>query len=168
MEGSSFPLHDEYTIRISPPYQDGAIVRHIASFLTLSDAASMGASSHNNLAQVGSWSSFVKTPETPGLMALSPDEHGMDDDAVGYTFDDDLMHQRLQDRQRRYVTQKLAAAVFAHPQSLRQFCVKAHKAATDIQKSRELSLRHSENHPNNPTYYSSSSDQCSKMFHSPY
>jgi hypothetical protein len=151
MEGSSFPLHDEYTIRISPPHQDGAIVRHIASFLTLSDAASMGASSHNNLAQVGSWSSFVKTPETPGLMALSPDEHGMDDDAVGYVFDDDLMHQRLQDRQRRYVTQKLAAAVFAHPQSLRQFCVKAHKAATDIQKSRELSpetLREPPQQPN--------------------
>ena len=140
MEGTLFPVRerDEY-IRMSPPDQDGVIVRHIASFLTLSDAASMGASSHNNLAQVGSWSSFVRTPETPGLMALSPDEHGMDDDAVGYSFDDDLMHQRLQDRQRRYVTQKLAAAVFSHPQSLRQFCVKAHKAASDIHKARELS-----------------------------
>ena len=155
MEATSFPLHEhererEHEARL---HQDGAIVRHIASFMTLSDAASMGASSHNNLAQVGSWSSFVRTPETPGLMALSPDEHehcdyhGMADDlsakananAAGYSFDDETMHQRLQDRQRRYVTQKLAAAVFAHPQSLRQFCVKAHKAATDINKARELS-----------------------------
>lgn len=116
-------------------------MRHIASFLTLSDIASMGASSNNNLAQVASWSSFVTTPETPGLMALTPDEDAnanLDgDDFNPYSFDEELMRKRLQDRQRRYVTQKLAAAVFSHPQSLRQFCVKAHKAATDIHKAKE-------------------------------
>lgn len=145
MNGRSFPLHhnlDENTpILISPPPHDGAIVRHIASFLTLSDIASMGASSNNNLAQVASWSSFVTTPETPGLMALTPDEDAnanLDgDDFNPYSFDEELMRKRLQDRQRRYVTQKLAAAVFSHPQSLRQFCVKAHKAATDIHKAKE-------------------------------
>lgn len=101
----------------------------------------MGASSNNNLAQVASWSSFVTTPETPGLMALTPDEDANanfdGDDFSPYAFDEELMRKRLQDRQRRYVTQKLAAAVFSHPQSLRQFCVKAHKAATDIHKAKE-------------------------------
>lgn len=133
----SFPLYEEErTILPGPPQQDGAIVRHIASFLTLSDAASMGASSHN-LAHAASWSSFLTTPDTPGLMALSPDENGNTDDDFSCSFDEELMNRRLQDRQRRYVTQKLATAVFSHPQSLRQFCVKAHKAATDIHKARE-------------------------------
>ena len=169
---------------------DGMIVRQIASFLTLSDAASLastietasrpvrrqGSSSmgHSASAQtigpVESWASFISavTPETPGLMALSPDEHedydnddGVDGDnengisgrnaghqqeqndqqnAQG-SHDNESVRQRLQDRQRKWVKQKLAAAVFAHPQSLRSYCLEAHRAATQIQETKLNQLR---------------------------
>ena len=118
----------------------GQIVRQIASFLTLSDCAS--------LAPVASFSSLLTTPETPGLIALSPlggddlrdgEDYNDDDNGTVGDDDDDEIQFRLKERRRKYVTQKLAAAVFAHPQSLRSFCVKAHQAASVInEKTKDL------------------------------
>mmetsp|Transcript_18759 Transcript_18759/g.27731 ORF Transcript_18759/g.27731 Transcript_18759/m.27731 type:complete len:697 (+) Transcript_18759:410-2500(+) len=129
---------------------DRAIVCHIASFLSLTDAASLGGgtqegSDGKTVENVSSWASLlIETPETPGLMALSPDEFtgiGFDDN-VGQTDEEaSLLQKRIQDRQRRLVTQKLATAVLSHPDSLRSFCSKAHQAATEIQREREARLR---------------------------
>lgn len=123
---------------------EGHIVRQIASFLSLSDAASLVSmdrkGSESNLGRtigpVESWASFVSmnTPETPGLMALSPDGFDDEDD---YGWNDRETRQRLQDRQSKWLKQKLSAAVFAHPQSLRSYCLEAHQAAYNIHKSRE-------------------------------
>jgi hypothetical protein len=133
-----FPLHEEGIPMVdsSPAQQDGAIVRHIASFLSLADASSMAGGASEGLGPVASWSSFLTTPETPGLMALSPDERMGDDSQDSGYVDEEALNKRLQDRQRRFVKLRLATAVFSHPQSLRQFCSKAHKAAMSIQKAR--------------------------------
>lgn len=129
---------------------DRTIVCHIASFLSLTDAASLGGgtqggSEGNTVENVSSWASLlIETPETPGLMALSPDEFTDGDVNVNAVHADEegiLLQKRIQDRQRRLVTQKLATAVFCHPQSLRSFCSKAHQAATEIQREREARLQ---------------------------
>ena len=129
------------------PTRDGEnIVRQIASFLTLSDAASfassemkrMGSESRlgETIGPVESWVSLISaaTPETPGLMALSPDDFGFDDSG---DWDDAAIRNRMHGRQRTWAKQRLAAAVFANPRSLRSYCLEAHRAASTIRRTRQ-------------------------------
>jgi len=133
--------------------EDHTIVRNIASFLTLSDAASMVSMdrivSQQSLAtshmgrSVPSWASFgIATPETPGLMALSPSEGGglflgsVDDDCDHHEDDDQNLRRKLNLRRKQWVQQKLSQAVFSHPRSIRSFCLDAHGAAIDITMQR--------------------------------
>ena len=136
--------------------EDHTIVRHIASFLTLSDAASMvsmdrivsqqSISTSQMGRSVPSWASFgIATPETPGLMALSPSEGGImafhDNTDEEHARDDHNIRKNLNQQRKRWVQQKLSQAVLSHPRSMRAFCLDAHKAAMDItrQRSKELS-----------------------------
>lgn len=138
--------------------EDHAIVRHIASFLTLADAASMTSmdriTSQHSLATVShmgrsvpSWASFgITTPETPGLMALSPSEGGFmafgDDDGEhddDEEYDQDI-RRKINHRRKQWVQQKLSQAIFSHPRSIRSFCLDAHKAALDITKQRNKEI----------------------------
>ena len=138
--------------------EDCAIVRHIASFLTLADAASMASMdrimSQQSLATVShmgrsvpSWASFgIATPETPGLMALSPSEGGFmifgddnDDHDEDEEYDQDL-RRKLNHRRKQWVQQKLSQAIFSHPRSMRSFCLDAHKAALDITQQRNKEI----------------------------
>lgn len=148
--------------------QSGTIVRHIASFLTLSDAASM-ASMDRILQQqeptpdggdwaVGmewsssdergmSWNSSLGTPPTPGLMELSPTEGSLDGMVKSRDWDGDdeeeRVQRRLKRRHKQWVQQKLTAAIFSHPRSIRSFCLEAHQAAKKIQHDRrERQYRH--------------------------
>jgi hypothetical protein len=98
----------------------------------------------------------LNTPATPALIAISPgatphfdgkflsegnhnstvEEHNNDD--VG---DDDCdeyeLEELLQERKRRWAQERLAAAVFAHPRSIRSYCVEAYSAATEIRNQKE-------------------------------
>ena len=131
-----------------------AIVRHIASFLTLSDAASIASMDriiqHEATPDFGndwavgmewstSWNSLA-TPPTPGLMALSPSESSLDAFVNSKDWDGDDepgdIQRRLRRRHQQWVQQKLTAAVFAHPRSIRSFCLEAHQAAKEIQRNR--------------------------------
>jgi hypothetical protein len=160
------------------------IVRGIASFLSFSDAVSIGSASvgyldeslnHNNDWAVGTsvepsprWSArsasssmaglsrvasdTLMTPPTPALVAISPNpefdyddrdgygrlhHYDMDHEEEGdeYDFDDESFQQ---ERRRQWAKQKLAAAVFSHPASLRSFCRDAFLAAKAVQN--QLSL----------------------------
>lgn len=138
---------------------DGAaIVRNIASFLTLSDATSIVSvvlPSENEYvpADSDSWAvgeelEDLSTPATPALMAVSPGatphydgnflgggqggHHDEDDDCDEYE-----LEEMLQERKRRWAQERLAAAVFAHPRSIRSYCVEAYCAATEIRNQKE-------------------------------
>ena len=138
--------------------EDHTIVRHIASFLTLSDAASMAsmdrivsqqsmATSHMGRS-IPSWASFgIATPETPGLMALSPSEGGnmefRESADENHARDDHNIRKNLNQQRKRWVQQKLSQAVLSHPRSMRAFCLDAHKAAMDITRLRSKELSNS-------------------------
>ena len=160
---------------------DGAaIVRNIASFLTLSDGTSMVSvvlpsttNSHGdpeyNVADSDSWAvgeelqlEQLNTPATPAIMAISPgatprfdylnragnnnDDPTLDlecNNAIEYyVVDDEVdeieLEEVLQERKRQWVQERLAAAVFAHPCSIRSYCVEAYAAATEIRQQKEL------------------------------
>ena len=157
------------------PSENSEILRNIASFLTLSDAASLysypahyeddhddeaAAVEEEEDASINSWAvgegydptSYgsalwdLKTPATPGLIALSPgatprlgyqhseDEEDMDEDGEEET---EYMEMILQEKRRRWAQQKLAAGVFAHPGSLRSFCLDAYQTAVEIRHRQE-------------------------------
>lgn len=150
---SESPILDHFH-RIHQPDDGVAIVRHIASFLTLSDAASIASMDriiqHEATPDVGndwavgmewstSWNSLA-TPPTPGLMALSPSESSLDAIVNSKDWDgdeeDEDMQRRLKRRHQQWVQQKLTAAVFSHPRSIRSYCLEAHQAAKEIQRNR--------------------------------
>lgn len=161
---SESPILERFP-RMPERHDDGvAIVRSIASFLTLSDAASMASMDHiihyEATPDVGhdwavgmewstSWNSSLGTPPTPGLMALSPTESSLDEyvkskDWEGDEEDEDVQR-RLKRRHQQWVQQKLTAAVLSHPRSIRAFCLEAHQAAKEIQRNRrERQERHKE------------------------
>lgn len=180
--GASFPQHptphrsgggmldeaDYSPDNLSPFDASAAIVRNIASFLTLSDAASLasmaggggGASTPADSWVVGdgfgegdaSWS--LATPPTPALVALSPGatpaasyRGPIDYIDIGRARNDseedcsDALEFILQERRRKWAQEKLATAVFMHPQSLRSFCLDAYQAAQAIRRQQQEKLK---------------------------
>lgn len=131
--------------------ESAAIVRNIASFMTLSDANSL-ASLVDEVTPADSWvvgadadaSWSLATPPTPGLVAVSPGstpallnsaiyvrDELSDEDSVD-------MEQLLQERRRKWAQAKLAAAVFSHPMSLRSFCLEAYSKAKQIRQQQHF------------------------------
>ena len=120
----------------------------------------------------------LKTPATPGLIALSPGatpaaqpEQGYedylphvryttqyrshDDKAFLFSLDrhpyqrnnadeqeegSEYLEMILQEKRRQWAQQKLAAAVFAHPGSLRSYCLDAYQTAVGIRHQQEQKL----------------------------
>ena len=144
---ASFPFVDE----------DAQIVHKIASLASfLSDAnnsmqfAILDPENSNNdmTPAADSWavgvelsaspSTFtIPTPTTPALIAISPGatpQHDVPDGIVIDDFEDDhvYMDQILHDRRRKWASEKLAAAVFSHPRSLRSFCYDAYLAVKNL------------------------------------
>jgi hypothetical protein len=143
-----------------------ALVRNIASFLTLSDAASLVSfwspaeswavgveldASGEGTDTASSWWGLrmIETPLTPALVALSPGAtprvpNDDDDEELrrmrrnnsSSLFAED-MEELLQERRRRWAQEKIVAAVFSHPRSLRSYCWEAYMAAKDIQMQKE-------------------------------
>ena len=157
------------------------IVRHIASFLSISDAASLMSNKetdglpHTDSWAVGvdmgslsprqnetcgtSWEEQLMAPQTPAFISVSPgatpnfdfprDHHHNDrhphfshesnHEAIDMNDEDyDAMEEILWERRRRWVQQKLAAAVYSHPGSVRSFCLQAYQSARDILKERKI------------------------------
>lgn len=129
---------------------DGAaIVRNIASFLTLSDATSMvslalPSSEHEYTpADCDSWAvgeelEQLCTPATPALMAISPGATPCYDLARSDSMEELDLEELLQERKRRWAQERLASAVFAHPRSIRSYCVEAYSAASEIRHAKEI------------------------------
>eukprot|EP00977_Amphora_coffeiformis_P027233 scaffold34597_cov177-Amphora_coffeaeformis.AAC.1 len=148
------------------------ILHNIASFLTLSDAASLysfpnsdGAYEDEEELSIDSWAIGegydapscgsalwdLRTPATPGLVALSPgatprleydcpeNNEIADDEELNSQEETEYMNMILQEKRRRWAQQKLAAAVFAHPGSLRSFCLDAYQTAVEIRHRQEQS-----------------------------
>jgi hypothetical protein len=82
----------------------------------------------------------LMTPPTPALIAISPNpEFEFDGDFFDhgpgegdFNDDDDEDEAFQQERRRQWAKQKLAAAVFSHPQPLRTFCRDAYAAAKEV------------------------------------
>jgi hypothetical protein len=148
------------------PSHAAALVRNIASFLTLSDAASLvsfmspaeswavgvelDASGEGTDTASSWWGLEIETPLTPALVALSPGAtprapNDDDDDEElrrlrrnnsSSLFAED-MEELLQERRRRWAQEKIINAVFSHPRSLRSYCWEAYLAAKEIQMQKE-------------------------------
>ncbi|KAG7337235.1 hypothetical protein IV203_036303 [Nitzschia inconspicua] len=74
------------------------------------------------------------TPPTPAVVAISPNpdfefEDYLDNRDDEENFDDEAFQN---ERRREWAKQKLAAAVFSHPESLRSFCRDAYIAAKEV------------------------------------
>ena len=134
-----------------------AIVRNIASFLTLSDAASIASGIDIDTPGGESWAaggtpfeppsrwSTVRTPPTPALVAVSPNpDQEFDEDS------ESMSNDMLLTRRRWWAQEKLAAAVFSHPQSLRSYCLDAYLAAKDVQQRKNLLPQNVENVDESP------------------
>ena len=57
--------------------------------------------------------------------------------AEDYCEDDFEFEELLQERKRRWAQERLAAAVFAHPRSMRSYCVEAYRAASEIRQLKD-------------------------------
>ena len=108
----------------------------------------------------------LNTPATPAMMAISPggtpryvdidlsqskynpqkqQEHPHSSStrmmlcsrADDYCEDDFEFEELLQERKRRWAQERLAAAVFAHPRSVRSYCVEAYAAASEIRQLKD-------------------------------
>jgi hypothetical protein len=106
----------------------------------------LSTSDQPSLSMLPSWASLA-TPATPGLIALSPmecdsDEHGGDDEleAITDSWNEERIQRRLEQQRKQWVQQKLTAAVFSHPQSIRSYCLETHQAALEIRKARQDQL----------------------------
>jgi hypothetical protein len=139
--------------------ESSAILRNIASFLTLSEAAASLRSQPPNEddSSIDSWAVGegydptshgslwdMKTPKTPGLVALSPGATPRLDYFKKDAFENDdsqedteYMEKILQQKRRGWAQQKLASAIFSHPGSLRSFCVEAYQTAKEIRHRQE-------------------------------
>eukprot|EP00980_Cylindrotheca_fusiformis_P007527 scaffold1561_cov129-Cylindrotheca_fusiformis.AAC.19 len=137
----------------APPFQlplhmqnsgnEGRIIRRIVSYLSLKDAA-YATTGRNGIdtpvpdswlfgfpaddMDAPRWSS-PQSPPTPGLMAISPDPDQACDDHMAVSGDSYHMSQQ---RRRSRVKEKLAAAIFSHPNPLRSFCVDAFVATKEV------------------------------------
>lgn len=134
---------DQQAIFHHYPRED-VIIRNIASFMTLSDATSLTSawpeSAEAILTPSDSWAIGIElnpeeswdiaTPLTPALVALSPCENGQDELL-------ESMDELLRERRRQWAQEKLAIAIFAHPRSLRSYCLEAYSAAQDIRAANE-------------------------------
>ena len=119
--------------------EGAAIVRNIASFLTLSDAASSASGLDIDALSTDSWGNSplgalprwtnLQTPPTPALVAVSPNPDQEFDD------DDESLGDMMERRRRFWAQEKLAAAVFSHPRSLRSYCLDAYNAAKEVKKT---------------------------------
>jgi hypothetical protein len=143
--------------------EGSAILRNIASFLTFSEADSLHSLPANeDDSSIDSWAvgegydptSYgslwdMKTPKTPGLVALSPGATPrLDYDYKKDAFDNydgqedtEYMEKILQEKRRSWAQQKLATAIFSHPGSLRSFCMEAYQTAKDIRHRQEQASR---------------------------
>lgn len=156
------------------PYHRGdaasfELLRNIASFLTLSDAASLYSfpvydDEDDNMDEEfsvdsDSWAIGeeyepassalwdLTTPATPGLIALSPGatprleyDYPDDDDALVEGQEErEYMELILQEKRKRWAQAKLAQAVFSHPSSLRSYCLDAYQTAVEIRHRQEQS-----------------------------
>jgi len=170
-----------------------AIVRNIASFLTLSDATGIlsaaavpsttnssfypYSTSNLNADETDSWAvgediEELDTPETPALMAISPgatphfdlranppiktqqqqQQQGQQRFISRFVEDlredDDLEFEEvLQERKRKWAQERLASAVFAHPRSIRSYCVEAYSAALEIRQLKDANHSLHQQHP---------------------
>lgn len=140
------------------------IVRNIASFLSLSDAQSIASGFGMDTPTGGSWGvaggtpyqwASVQTPPTPALVAISPNPQ---DELEVYPYkykvmhsgefqgslmeEDSMMEEASADIRRRtnWAQEKLAAAVFSHPDSVRSYCVDAYLAAKEVKMNQSLTL----------------------------
>jgi hypothetical protein len=164
-ESSLDTTHHHYTPTMNDSENDGidgehsmiedendegkAIVLNIASFLTISDAASMASGLGNDTPAEGSWAvgtpfdpqrwSAVNTPPTPALVAVSPNS----DIEFGEDFDDSVVD-TIEEKRRNWAQEKLAAAVFEHPQSLKSYCLDAYRAAKEVNHSQSISCKQDE------------------------
>jgi hypothetical protein len=123
---------------------DGSgIVQNIASFLTLSDAASMASGFGADTPAADSWAvgtplgppvwSSVHTPPTPAMVSISPNLYEDFEEE-----DCDSVVDVMQENRRTWAQEKLAAAVFSHPLSLRSYCLEAYAAAKEVQDNQFL------------------------------
>ena len=62
-----------------------------------------------------------------------------------YCEDDWEFEELLQERKRRWAQERLAAAVFAHPRSVRAYCVEAYTAASEIRQLKDGTMNHNSN-----------------------
>lgn len=137
------PLH------IQNSRNEGRIIHSIASFLSLSDAASVASGLGVGETPIPeSWMLGTPTREhmettlipsihtppspAPALVAISPNTERSFDDKEDNVLEVDVMQQ---EQRRAWAKEKLAAAVFSHPQSLRNFCVDAYLAAKEISRN---------------------------------
>mmetsp|Transcript_1382 Transcript_1382/g.3784 ORF Transcript_1382/g.3784 Transcript_1382/m.3784 type:complete len:889 (-) Transcript_1382:1081-3747(-) len=159
--------HDDSNGNSNNKHETDAIVRNIASFLTVSDAASLlsrSPLSDSNLARVdsswavgvdmnesyggvdleaSSWEQHLMAPETPAFVVVSPGDYQEENhrretkEDTVDDFDNPDMEDILLDRRRRWVQQRLASAVYSHPGSVRSFCMEAYQSAKDILRERK-------------------------------
>jgi hypothetical protein len=138
-------IGEDNGVMIEDESEEGlAIVRNIASFLSISDAASISSGFGNETPAEGSWAvgtpfdpsiwSTVNTPPTPALVTISPNL----DVEFGDDFDDSVVD-TIEENRRNWAQEKLAAAVFEHPQSLRTYCLDAYRAAKEVRHSHSVS-----------------------------
>lgn len=121
-------------------------MRRIVSYLSLSDAASATAGYTGVDAVVPDswlfglpsdglvppiWSSD-QTPPPPALVAISPDPYQVFEDDVGLSRGITQIPEQMR---RTCAKEKLAAEIFAHPQSLRSFCLDAYVAAKEVSRN---------------------------------
>lgn len=144
-ESENIALFDEDQQDFFHPYpREDAIIRNIASFMTLSDATSLTSAWPEPAEAINtpsdSWAVGIElnpeeswdiaTPLTPALVALSPCEDGQEESL-------ESMDELLRERRRQWAQEKLTIAIFAHPRSLRSYCLEAYAAAQDIRAANE-------------------------------
>lgn len=156
------PIQAQHLIEREETQKRGdAIVRNIASFLTLSDAASIASGFALETPTVESWAlaggtpyqwSPAETPPTPALVAISPHLEGgynnMDlDNSSSFQLNDSLEEScsvadihREQRSRASWAQERLAAAIFSHPEPMREYCLEAYSRAKDLQLNQGFNM----------------------------
>ena len=149
------------------------IVRNIVSFLSLSDAQSIASGFGTETPAAASWDqaggtpyqwASVQTPPTPALVAISPNpqdefdfyqqKYNMVDERDWQSGqlmmeEDSMFEEASLDLRRRttWAQEKLAAAVFSHPESVRSYCVDAYLAAKEVKLNQSLAFADEQESP---------------------
>lgn len=151
-----------------------AIVRNIASFLTLSDAQSIASGFGLDTPATETWAvpggtpyqwSSLRTPPTPALVAISPNpSDGMEDyrshskSMQNFELQNSFLMEEESDfmmeevtfdvrRRTHWAQEKLASAVFSHPQPIRSYCVDAYLAAREVKMNQSLTVPYCQESP---------------------